>query len=96
MDEKSSAGTTVLLVVLTILAIPVGVFMCVLYGLAAGQHPELLVFAFTLPVLVIIVGTLRSIRHRNLLASTAITSMLCVVMLLAMAVQFTPLGYLLF
>ncbi len=96
MDEKSSAGTTVLLVVLTILAVPIGVFMCLMFILGRGGQPETLVFAFTLPVIVLVVGTIRSIRHRNWLASSAITSMLCVVMVLAMAVQFTPLGYLLY
>ncbi len=96
MDEKSSAVTTILLVVLTLLAVPVGVFMCLMYMLAAGHQPELLVFAVALPIIVIVVGAVRSIRRRNLLASTAVTSMLCVVMLLAMAVQFAPFGYVLF
>jgi hypothetical protein len=96
MDEKSSRGTTIVLVVLTILAAPIGVFLGLMYTLGMHSPTEALVLAFVLPAIVIVLATARSIRHRNVLASSVITIMLCAVMAIGIFIAFSPLAYALY
>ena len=87
MSKEPGIVPTIVLIALAVLAVPVTVLLGTAYEITPLRSPAPLVAALVLPVIVIGLGTGRSIWHRRSLLSSQATTLVGVILLIGTIAQ---------